>query len=77
MSHHNIHQVHPALSISIDSMIPKNTSRRKKPKKNTNLNTTMGILLSKPKEKQQKREGLMAQMKNKTEVKHKENLKSH
>jgi len=50
-----------------DSMIPKNTSRRKKPKKNTNLNTTMGILLSKPKEKQQKREGLMAQMKNKTE----------
>ena len=45
----------------IDSMILKKRGRKKKQK--------MGAIISKPKEKLQKKEGLIAQMKNKTEVK--------
>ena len=41
-------------------MILKNQGRKKKHK--------MGAIISKPKDKLQKKEGLMAQMKNKTEV---------
>lgn len=41
-------------------MILKNQGRKKKHK--------MGSIISKPKEKLQKKEGLVAQMKNKTEV---------
>ena len=41
-------------------MIPKIKSRKKRNK--------MGSIISKPKEKNQKREGLMTQMKSKTEV---------
>ena len=44
----------------IDSMILKKQGRKKKQK--------MGAIISKPKEKLQKKEGMMAQMKNKTEV---------
>ena len=41
-------------------MILKNQGKKKRQK--------MGSIISKPKEKLQKKEGLMAQMKNKTEV---------
>ena len=44
-------------------MIVKNTNRKKKHKQ-----TKMGSFISKPKEKEQKREPLMAQMRKRTEV---------